>query len=97
MRQVDIYTPMKAMLSKAWVLWELTMLAEPLMVVAPTPGPPPSHHTIVLTHRTHPPVVLTHPRYSAAFHCCRWKSTHYLLIAPGAMNQSYGEYHKRGV
>lgn len=61
-RQVDIYTPMKAMLAKAWVLWELTMLAEPLMVVAPTPGPPPFHHTVVLTHRTHHPAVLTRPQ-----------------------------------
>lgn len=38
--QVDIYTPLKSILAKAWVLWELTVLAEPLMVVACSPGEP---------------------------------------------------------
>ncbi len=38
--QVDIYTPLKSILAKAWVLWELTLLAEPLMVVACSPGEP---------------------------------------------------------
>lgn len=38
MLQVDVFTPLRAVLERAWVLWELTLLAEPLMVVAPTPG-----------------------------------------------------------
>ena len=37
---MDVFTPLRAVLDRAWVLWELTMLAEPLMVVAPTPGHP---------------------------------------------------------
>ena len=38
--QVDVYTPLKAMLDKAWIVWEMTLLAEPLLVVAPSPGVP---------------------------------------------------------
>ena len=36
--QVDVFTPLSAVVSRVWALWELLMLAEPLMVVAPTPG-----------------------------------------------------------
>lgn len=36
--QADIFTPLKGILAKAWVLWELVVLAEPLMICAPTPG-----------------------------------------------------------
>ena len=38
--QADIFTPLKSILAKAWVLWELVLLAEPLMICAPTPGAP---------------------------------------------------------
>ena len=33
-----MFTPLCAVVSRVWALWELLMLAEPLMVVAPTPG-----------------------------------------------------------
>jgi len=36
--QVDVFTPLCAVVSRVWALWELLVLAEPLMVVAPTPG-----------------------------------------------------------
>lgn len=36
--QVDVYTPLKAILTKAWVVWELLLLAQPLMVAARSPG-----------------------------------------------------------
>ena len=36
--QVDVFTPLCAVVARVWALWELLMLAEPLMVVAPTPG-----------------------------------------------------------
>ena len=39
-RQVDIYTPLCEVLDQAWVLWEILVLAQPLMVVSPTPGAP---------------------------------------------------------
>lgn len=35
---MDVFTPLKSILAKAWVLWELVLLAEPLMICAPTPG-----------------------------------------------------------
>ncbi len=38
--QVDVFTPLCAVVSRVWALWELLVLAEPLMVVAPTPGAP---------------------------------------------------------
>ena len=37
-QQVDVFTPLCAVVSRVWALWELLLLAEPLMVVAPTPG-----------------------------------------------------------
>ncbi len=36
--QVDVYTPFQAVLRHMWTLWELVLLAEPLLVAAPTPG-----------------------------------------------------------
>lgn len=36
--QIDVYTPLKAMLTKAWAVWELLLLAQPLMVAARSPG-----------------------------------------------------------
>ena len=36
--QIDIYTPLKAILIKAWAVWELVLLAQPLMVAARSPG-----------------------------------------------------------
>lgn len=37
-KQVDIYTPLKGVVKQLWQLWELMVLAEPLLVVGPTPG-----------------------------------------------------------
>lgn len=34
----DCYTPLRCFLPQLWALWELLLLGEPLMVVAPTPG-----------------------------------------------------------
>lgn len=43
--QVDVFTPFSALLQHLWALWEMMLLAEPLLVVAPSPGeqplPPP--------------------------------------------------------
>lgn len=36
--QIDIYTPFNALLQRLWQLWEMVMLAEPLLVLAPSPG-----------------------------------------------------------
>ncbi len=36
--QVDIYTPFSALLQHLWTLWEVLLLAEPLLVLAPSPG-----------------------------------------------------------
>ena len=36
--QVDIFTPLRGVVKQLWQLWELMVLAEPLMVVGPTPG-----------------------------------------------------------
>ena len=36
--QIDVYTPFSALLQHLWQLWELIMLAEPLLVLAPSPG-----------------------------------------------------------
>lgn len=38
--QVDAYTPFSALLPHLWALWELVLLAEPLLVLAPSPGHP---------------------------------------------------------
>ena len=35
---VDCFTPLRAALPQLWTLWEILMLGEPLLVVAPTPG-----------------------------------------------------------
>lgn len=36
--EVGLFTPLQDVLDKAWLLWEMMVLAEPIMVVAPTPG-----------------------------------------------------------
>ncbi len=36
--QVDIHTPFSALLQHLWTLWEVLLLAEPLLVLAPSPG-----------------------------------------------------------
>lgn len=36
--EVDIYTPFSALLHHLWTLWEVLLLAEPLLVLAPSPG-----------------------------------------------------------
>ena len=38
MTQVDIWVPLQEVVEKCWVLWELMVLAQPLMVIAPSPG-----------------------------------------------------------
>ncbi|DBA96088.1 TPA: hypothetical protein ACH3X1_001584 [Trebouxia sp. C0004] len=35
--EVDIYTPFSALLQHLWTLWEMLLLAEPLLVLAPSP------------------------------------------------------------
>jgi len=35
---MDVYTPLKSHLSKLWILWELALVGEPLVVVAPSPS-----------------------------------------------------------
>jgi hypothetical protein len=42
MLQVDVWLPLQAVVEKCWVLWELMILAQPLMVIAPSPGVPPA-------------------------------------------------------
>ena len=34
--------PLQEVVEKCWVLWELMILAQPLMVIAPSPGAPPA-------------------------------------------------------
>ncbi len=34
----DCFTPLRGVLPQLWALWELLLLGQPLMVVAPTPG-----------------------------------------------------------
>ncbi len=36
--QVDVYTPLRNVIKQVWALWELMMLAQPLLVVGPSPG-----------------------------------------------------------
>jgi len=38
MTQVDMWVPLQEVVEKCWVLWELMVLAQPLMVIAPSPG-----------------------------------------------------------
>lgn len=38
MVQADIYTPLRTALDRLWTLWEHVVLAEPLLVIAPSPG-----------------------------------------------------------
>ena len=33
-----MWKPLQAVMEKCWVLWELLILAQPLMVIAPSPG-----------------------------------------------------------
>lgn len=35
--QIDVYTPLQALLKDVWTLWELTLCGDPLLVVAPSP------------------------------------------------------------
>ena len=50
MTQVDMWVPLQEMVEKCWVLWELMMLAQPLMVIAPSPGMLPQHSLVLLKH-----------------------------------------------
>lgn len=36
--QVDVYSPFRSVLERIWAVWELAILAQPLLVVAPSPG-----------------------------------------------------------
>ncbi|KAK9853379.1 hypothetical protein WJX84_012047 [Apatococcus fuscideae] len=36
--EADIYTPLRTALDRLWTLWEHAVLAEPLLVIAPSPG-----------------------------------------------------------
>ncbi|KAL3154098.1 hypothetical protein ABBQ32_013634 [Trebouxia sp. C0010 RCD-2024] len=36
--EVDVFTPFTALFHHLWTLWEMMLLAEPLLVVAPSPG-----------------------------------------------------------
>lgn len=36
--QADVWTPLREVAEQAWVLWELMVLAQPLLAVAPSPG-----------------------------------------------------------
>ena len=36
--QVDVWQPLQEVAEKCWVVWELMVLAQPLMVIAPSPG-----------------------------------------------------------
>jgi len=49
--QADLWTPMREVAEQAWVLWELLVLAQPLLVVAPSPGAPAPHRTASLCAR----------------------------------------------
>ena len=48
--QVDVYTPFSALLPQLWALWELVLLAEPLLVLAPSPGHTLLKQTPCITH-----------------------------------------------
>ena len=37
-RQVDIWSVLAEVAEQAWTLWELLLLAQPLLVLAPSPG-----------------------------------------------------------
>ncbi len=56
--QVDIYTPFSALLQHLWTLWEVLLLAEPLLVLAPSPGD--TSAAMNLHVMFHMPVRLTH-------------------------------------
>ena len=45
--QADVWLPLEAVVEKCWVLWELTVLAQPLMVIAPSPGMPFAPHRLL--------------------------------------------------
>ena len=36
--QADVWSTLKEVVERAWVLWELMILAQPLLVLAPSPG-----------------------------------------------------------
>jgi hypothetical protein len=36
--QVDIWSSLQEVVEQCWVLWELMVLAKPLLVLAPSPG-----------------------------------------------------------
>lgn len=38
MLQANVWLPLQEVAEKCWVLWELMVLAQPLMVMAPSPG-----------------------------------------------------------
>ena len=41
MMQMGAYMPLKGVLTHLWLLWEIVLLAEPLLVVGTTPGAHP--------------------------------------------------------
>ncbi len=45
--QVDVWLPLEAVMEKCWILWELLVLAQPLMVIAPSPGMPFAPHNLL--------------------------------------------------
>ena len=38
-----MWQPLQEVAEKCWVVWELMVLAQPLMVIAPSPGNAPQH------------------------------------------------------
>jgi hypothetical protein len=45
--QVDVYSPFKGVLEHLWTLWELVVLAQPFMILGPSPGTAPLVHQAV--------------------------------------------------
>lgn len=39
--QADIWSVLAEVVEQAWALWEMLVLAKPLLVLAPSPGAPP--------------------------------------------------------
>eukprot|EP00887_Chlorella_sp_A99_P002665 scaffold6.g2665.t1 len=53
----DVYTPFRSVLESLWALWELVLLGEPLLVMAPTPG--------ALSHVLSPYLTIHDPAWAA--------------------------------
>ena len=65
--QVDVFTPFTALPHHLWALWEMVLLAEPLLVVAPSPGPPPSLLNSII-HQALPSYPLSFTTAVGSFH-----------------------------